>query len=118
MEELGTVMTSEEWLFRRGRRMNGRHMRIRSGVNLVHRIHEVPGGLIRADFEIRDGAYRNVCLSGDLSCYSSHALQALESRIEGVLAGELKFALEEFCEENQPQASEISVEDWMQALDI
>ncbi len=118
MDELESVMITEEWLYRRGRRMNGRHMRIRSGVNLAHRIHEAPGGLIRADFEIRDGAYRNVCLSGDCSCCSRHTLRALESRIEGVLAEELRPALLEFYEKNQREVSGITVEDWMKVLKI
>ena len=56
MQELGTVMTTESWLCRRGRPVNGRHMRIRSGVNLFHNIHKAPGGLIRAAF--RDQGWR------------------------------------------------------------
>lgn len=116
MEDLESIMTTEEWLYRRGRRSDGGHMRIRSGVNLVRRVHKAPGGLIRADFEIRDGAYSNVCLSGDWFCYPREALPALESKIEGVLPGELKSVLEQFYDENQPETPGINVEDWVKVL--
>lgn len=116
MEELGSVMTTEPWLYRRGRPENGRQMRIRSGVNLFHNIHKAPGGLIRADFEIRDGAYQEVCLSGDWFCYPREAVQALESKIPGASIEKLQSVLEEFYCEYRVETPGIAVEDWLAVL--
>ncbi len=116
MEELETITTTEAWLYRHGRYRDGRHMKIRSGVNLVHRIHKAAEEAIRADFEIKDGAYSNVCLSGDWFCHPREALPPLESKIEGVLPGELMSALETFYEENRPETPGITIEDWTKIL--
>jgi lipoate-protein ligase A len=116
MDELGSTMTAESWLSRRGRPVNGRHMRIRSGVNLFHRIHEASGGLIRADFEIRDNVYQEVCLSGDWFCYPREAAQALESQIVGVSIEELRSALQKFYCNQGVETPGITVEDWVAVL--
>lgn len=116
MDELGSVMTAESWLFRRGRPLNGRRMRIRSGVNLFHRIHKASGGLIRADFEIRDNAYQEVCLSGDWFCYPREAAQVLESRIVGVSIEKLHSVIEEFYSEDRVETPGVTVEDWLAVL--
>jgi len=118
MEELGKIMTTEDWLYRRGRRTNGRQMRIRSGVNLVHRIHKTVEGFIRADFEIKNGVYSNVCLARDRFCYTRDGLPALESRVEGVSPVELRSVLEQFYEETQPRASRITIEDWIKVFKV
>jgi lipoate---protein ligase len=116
MEELGRVMTAEEWLYRRGRPANGRQVRIRSGVNLFHKVHKAPECLIRADFEIRDGTYRDVCLSGEWFCYPREAVQALESKVVGMSVEELRPLLQEFYREHQVETAGIAVEDWLTVL--
>jgi lipoate---protein ligase len=118
MEELGGVMTDAEWLSRRGRRLDGRHMRIRSGVNLAHRIHKAPGGPIRADFEMRDGTYQEVCLSGDWSCYLQDAIPILEENIQGVSPEELPSVLKAFYAEQGIETPGIRVEDWLEVLKV
>lgn len=116
MDELSSIMTTESWLFRRGRPANGRNMRIRSGVNLYHRIHEASGGLIRADFEIRDGAYQEVCLSGGWICYPREAAQVLESQIVGIPIDELRSVIERFYREYRVETPEVKIEDWLAVL--
>ncbi len=116
MEDMGKVMKSDSWLYRRGRVLDSRQMRIRSGVNLVHRIHKAHGGIIRADFEIMEGSYRQVCLSGDWFCYPQHAVSVLESEIEGVEPGGLRPTIERFYAENRFETPGITVEDWMAVL--
>ncbi len=91
-------------------------MRIRSGVNLVHRVHKASGGLIRADFEITDRTYREVCLSGDWFCYSQDAVSVLESEIEGVGTNELRPTIDRFYAENRFETPGITIEDWMAVL--
>ena len=114
--ELGAVMTTESWLGSGGRPVLGRHMRIRSGVNLVHRMHKAPGGLIRADFEIRDGVYQDVCLSGDWFCYPREVVQVLESKVMGTSAENLRSMLEEFYCEYPVETPGITLEDWLKVL--
>ena len=116
MEDMGKVMKSDSWLYRRGRVLDSRQMRIRSGVNLVHRIHKAHGGIIRADFEIMEGSYRQVCLSGDWFCYPQHAVSVLESEIEGVEPNGLRPTIERFYAENRFETPGITVEDWMAVL--
>ena len=116
MDELGSIMTTESWLLRRGRPLNGCSMRIRSGVNLFHRIHKAPGGLIRADFEMRNGIYHEVCLSGDWFCYPREAAQALELKLAGVSTAELRSSLEEFYLEYRIETSGVTIEDWLTVL--
>jgi lipoate---protein ligase len=116
MDELGSIMTEESWLFRRRRPLNGRQMRIRSGVNLFHRIYKAPGGIIRADFEIRDGAYQGVCLSGDWFCYPREAAEALELLIVGIPTEKLRSVIEEFYCEHRAETPGIMVDDWLAVL--
>jgi lipoate-protein ligase A len=116
MADLGSMMTTESWLLRRGRPLNGRKMRIRSGVNLFHRIHKAPGGLMRADFEVRDGTYRNVSLTGDWFCYPRQAVRDLELKIAGISIENLGSAVQEFYHEHRLETPGITVEDWLTVL--
>lgn len=116
MEDMGKVMKTDSWLFRRGRVLNSRQMRIRSGVNLVHRLHKAPGGVIRADFEIMDRRYRELCLSGDWFCYPRDAVSVLESEIQGVKIDDLKPTVERFYAEHRFETPGITIEDWMAVL--
>jgi lipoate---protein ligase len=118
MDELGSMMTTESWLLRRGRPLNGRNMRIRSGVNLFHRIHKAPGGLIRADFEIRDNVYQAVGLSGDWFCYPREAGRALELKIVGVPVERLRSVLEAFYSDHRVETPGITIEDWITVLAV
>ncbi len=117
MDELGKVMTSESWLYRRGRQLNGRHTKIRSGVSVIHRIHKTNGCLIRADFEIRDNTFREVCLSTDLAYFPQETVFSLESRITGVSSKELRMALEEFFAAHPHESPDVTIEDWIKVFD-
>jgi lipoate-protein ligase A len=65
MDELGGRMTTDTWLHQKGKRADGRSVKIRSGVKLIHKMHKAPGGLLRADIEISEGRFENVSISGD-----------------------------------------------------
>jgi lipoate---protein ligase len=118
MDELGSIMTSEAWLLRRSRPFDGCKMRIRSGVNLFHSIHKGQGGLIRADFEVRDNVYQEVCLSGDWFCYPREAAQALELKIAGVPVQGLRSVLEDFYSDHRVETPGITIEDWLTVLAV
>jgi len=84
MRELSARMMKDEWLYRKGkRRVSGRDVKIRDGINIRHRVHKSPGGLIRADFEVIEGKFGVVSISGDFFCYPGDAIGWLESELEG-----------------------------------
>jgi len=77
-------LTSDEWLYKRGKRVSGRDVKIAAGVNVLQRMHKAPGGLIRATFEIKDGRITWASLSGDFFFYPAEKLEALEAALAGL----------------------------------
>ncbi len=114
VEELRSKMMSDDWLYRKGRALSG--VRIRSGVNLMHRMYKAPGGLIRADYEIRDGRLYSVSLSGDFFCYPESAIVELESKLEGVSPSEVKDIIADFYRMEKFEIPAVEVDDWMMIL--
>ena len=47
MLELESVMMADEWLYMKGKRVSGRVVKVRSGLELMRRMHKAPGGLIQ-----------------------------------------------------------------------
>jgi lipoate-protein ligase A len=116
MGRLEARMIDDAWLYERGMRAPGRSVRIRSGVDVVHRMHKAPGGLIRADFGVVDGRLARVSISGDFFCYPSDAVARLESMLEGRRRGEVAGVVREFCESEGVETPGISAEDWVRVL--
>ncbi len=54
--------------------MEGRDVKIRAGVNVVHKMHKAQGGLIKAAFQVNEGRFTNVRLSGDFLNVSKQAM--------------------------------------------
>jgi len=115
--ELADKMINENWLHRKGRPGLGRQVRIRSGVEVFHRMHKAPGGLIRADFEMIDGKYGRVSLSGDWFCYPEEAVAALEERLTGRSPAELKAVLTDFYDRGRVETPSLGLEDWLKVLE-
>jgi lipoate-protein ligase A len=118
IEELGVRMMSDAWLYQKGRRVSGRDIKIRAGIKVVQKMHKAPGGLIRADFELREGRFSNVSLSGDFFCFPGQAIGWLESRLEGHPVGEVRTVLEECYSEMEIETPGIGIDDWMRVLKI
>jgi lipoate-protein ligase A len=116
MEDLGASMTTDQWLYQKGKRVSGRDVKIRAGLNLVQRAHKAPGGLIRADFEVMDGRLGEVVLSGDFFCFPQGAVRKLEESLKGQPAGELRRLVAEFYAGHEVETPGITVDDWMQVL--
>jgi lipoate---protein ligase len=116
MNELAAAMTMETWLYQKGKRTSGRDVKIRGGVNIVHRAYKAPGGLIRADFEVMDGLLGEVVLSGDFFCFPQDAVRRLEKTLTGKPVGEAGKVLAEFYGGGNVETPGIKVEDWMQVL--
>jgi lipoate-protein ligase A len=117
MNELHARMLTDEWLSQRGKKQaSGRDVKIRAGIKMIHRVHKAPGGLIRADFEMNEGLYGSVSLSGDFFCYPASAIGRLEARLEGRPVGEIEPVLEDFYREKRVETPGIEIADWKKVL--
>jgi lipoate-protein ligase A len=116
MDTLGRRMMTDAWLFRKGKRTTGRDVKIRAGVNVIHGMHKAAGGLIKASFELRDGAFAGVFISGDFFCYPDAAIGRLESLLRGRQLSEVLDVLRTFYAEGDVETPGIEVEDWLKVL--
>ena len=112
MDDLGTRMLSEAWLYQKGRQIQGRDVKIRAGLNVMHKMYKAQGGLIRADYEVREGKLTNVRLSGDFFCYPEKAIEQLEAKLEGQPLEEAIILLHQFYSKEDLETPGIAVEDW------
>ncbi|MFB0536422.1 MAG: lipoate protein ligase C-terminal domain-containing protein [Anaerolineae bacterium] len=92
-ERLKPYLTSDEWLYKRGKLVSGRDVKIAEGVNVVHKVHKAPGGLIRGISEIKDGHIVSTSISGDFFFYPAEKLAALEEALAGVKLDEVESAI-------------------------
>jgi len=118
IEELGVRMMSDAWLYQKGRRVSGRDIKIRAGIKVVRKMHKAPGGLIRADFELREGKFGNVSLSGDFFCFPEQAISLLEAGLEGQPIQEAHTLLNRFYSEEGIETPGIGIDDWMRVLTV
>ena len=116
--DLGARMMTGKWLHRKNRRTSGREIKIRSGVEVMHRMHKAPGGLIRGEFEINNGCFANVSLSGDWFCYPEDAISVLESNLVGKSFEQARMTLENFYAGQEVETPGISIDDWMKVLEV
>jgi len=94
--KLETLLNSDEWLHRRGKRVPGRDVKIAAGVNVLQRLHKAPGGLIRATFEVKNVHLTWVSLSGDFFFYPAEKLEVLEAALTGVALEEVEQTIAAF----------------------
>jgi lipoate-protein ligase A len=113
MEALGSQMIDDAWLFRKGKPSSLRSVKIRSGVEVKHKMHKAIGGLIRADFEMRDDRMSHVSISGDFFCYPEDAIAQLESLLEGTAAADVHKVLTRFCSRRDIEIPSVGYNDWM-----
>lgn len=118
IDELRNRMINDEWLYQKGRRVTGRDLKIRSGIKVVHKTHKAPGGLIRGDFEVREGEFVDVSLSGDFFCFPERSVGRLESMLEGKATGKARAILKEFYSQGEVETPGIGIDDWMKVLEL
>ena len=116
IDEIGNRMMTDAWLYQKGKKVSGRDVKIRSGINVIHKVHKAPGGLIRADFEVGEGKFLTVSLSGDFFCFPEEAIGLLESKLEGEPVQDARELVASFYSEKDVETPGIDVEDWMQVL--
>jgi lipoate-protein ligase A len=90
VERMAPRFMSDEWLYKRGKRARWREVKIASRVNVVHKVHKAPGGLIRAVSEIKDDRLISTSISGDFFFYPADKLAALEETLAGVRLDEVE----------------------------
>jgi lipoate-protein ligase A len=118
IDDLRARIVNEEWLHQKGKRGAGRDIKIRAGVKVVHKMHKAPGGPIRADYEVREKRFRDVCLSGDFFCFPEEAITWLESRLEGLPIQDALPLLRAFYSQKDIETPGIGIDDWMVVLKI
>jgi len=116
MDELGTHLMSDEWLFQRGKPVPGREVKIRAGLNVIQKAYKAPGGLIRADYEMKEGRIKGVTVSGDFFCFPRTGIRKLEKRLEDQTVEQIGVLLNAFYSEDQVETPGITVQDWLQVF--
>ena len=119
IDELRVRMLTDDWLYQKGkRRISGRDIKVRAGTKVLHRMHKARGGLIRADFEMNEGRFGSVSLSGDFFCFPEEAISQLESKLEGSPIGGIYNLLRDFYSEESIETPGIEINDWLKVLQV
>jgi lipoate---protein ligase len=112
IKELGAFMNNDTWLFRKGKRVSGRVIKVRSGLEVIYREYKAQGGLLRAEFLIADGRIADVSISGDFFCFPSDMVARLEQTIEGNDVNDLKSVLSRFYDNQNFELPGVGIADW------
>jgi lipoate-protein ligase A len=115
-DELAERFLTDEWLHQKGRARPDREVRIRAGVNVRHKMHKAPGGLIRATTEERDGVLAAVSLSGDFFFYPEEKLSALEAALAGVPVEDVERAVARFYAEKGIESPGVTPQDFARVI--
>jgi lipoate-protein ligase A len=116
VERLIPRFTSDEWLYKRGKRVRGRDVKIASRVNVVHQVHKAPGGLIRGISEIRDNRIVSTSISGDFFFYPVAKLAALEEALTGVKLDEVESTIAGFYQAEGIESPGITPADFARVI--
>ena len=118
MQALKLGMMCDDWLYRRGKQVNGRVVKVRSGFEVVQRIHKATGGLIRAEFVVKDGRYHEVAVSGDYFCFPKDIVDRLAMEIEGSAVEQLVQVVDNFYKKGNFELPGIGTDDWIKVFKI
>jgi lipoate-protein ligase A len=118
MQALKMKMMGGDWLYRRGRQVEGRIVKVRSGLEVVQRMHKATGGLVRAEFIVEDGRFKEVAISGDYFCFPKNTVSRLEAAIEGSLVKEIAKVVTDFYQTEYFEFPGVEINDWMQLFKI
>ncbi|MBW1865257.1 MAG: hypothetical protein JRI64_06420, partial [Deltaproteobacteria bacterium] len=119
MDEYGAVLLSDDWLYQKGRvKASGRDIKIRAGVDMLHRMHKASGGLIRAEYAVVDGCFEALHFSGDFFCYPSNAIERLETSLNGQPVADAGKLVQAFYTQGEFEVPGVEVEDWLKVLTV
>jgi len=118
MQALKGTMMTDEWLYRRGKRVDGRVVKVRSGLDVVQRMHKATGGLIRAEFLVEDGRFKEVAISGDYFCFPQDTVSRLEAAVDGAQTQEVAGVVADFYRTGHFELPGVGIDDWLQVFKI
>jgi lipoate---protein ligase len=119
MDECQKKLVSDDWLYRKGKvNVSGRDIKIRAGVEMLHRMYKAPGGLIRAEYAVADGCFENLHFSGDYFCFPNQAIEELENSLNGQPITEAEKLLKTFYAQDSLEIPGVAVEDWLTVLKV
>jgi len=118
MQSLKQKMMGDDWLYRRGKRVAGRVVKVKSGLEVAQRMHKAAGGLIRAEFLIEDGRFKEVAVSGDYFCFPKDTVERLAAAVEGAPVKGVSDAVSDFYRMGGFELPGIKTEDWLQVFRI
>jgi lipoate-protein ligase A len=110
-ERLKSRLTSDEWLYKGGKHVRGREVKIAGGVNVVHKVHKAPGGLIRGVSETKDGRIISTSISGDFFFYPAEKLATLEKALIGVKLNEVESTIAGFYQAEGIESPDVTPAD-------
>lgn len=116
MKELKRWMIGDAWLFQRGKRVEDRVVKVRSGLTVVQRVHKAAGGLVRADFAVDDSKLRYVSISGDFFCYPENSIKKITSELEDCCIKDVSNKIREFYSSYKFEIPGVTVDDWLQVF--
>lgn len=118
MEDLEPEMTGDDWLYMRGKRVPGRVVKVRAGVEVIHRMHKAVGGLMRADFTLEDGRLKDVSITGDFFCFPSDAVKRLSIKLDNCPMTSVPGTIAEFFKHETVDMPGVTHDDWMHIFKI
>jgi len=118
MKALETSMVDDAWLFQKGKRVEGRVVKVRSGLNVVQRMHKTTGGLLRVEFTVEDGKYKGVTISGDFFCFPRDSVDRLAAMLEDCITDNVTKVVSDFYQTDDLEIPGVTVDDWSQAFRI
>jgi len=113
MQALKLTMMRDDWLYRRGKRVDGRVVKVRSGLEVVQRMHKATGGLIRAEFFVEEGQIRDISISGNYFCFPKDTVKRLEIMLEGKFVKQVQKVISEFYKKGDFELPGVEIDDWM-----
>jgi lipoate-protein ligase A len=118
MKALQESMLNDAWLFQKGKRVAGRVVKVRLGLNIVQRMHKATGGLIRTEFTIEDGRCKDVTISGDFFCFPRDTVVRLAASLEDCATENLSNTISDFYRSEEFEIPGVTVDDWSQAFGV
>ena len=116
MKMLESSMIDDTWLYRKGKRVEGRVVKVRAGLEVRQRIHKATGGLLRADFTVDDGTIKDVFISGDFFCFPVDAVDRLAAELKACALDNIENVVTAFYQAEDFEIPGVTVEDWMQVF--
>jgi len=118
VREVAAKMLNDSWLHKIRRNTDGQTVKVRSGLEMIHRLNKTVGGLIRAEFAVHEGRYKDVSLSGDFFSFPKAVVDLLAAELEGRETKELPILIKNFFSDNTLDQPGISPDDWLGILKI